>query len=91
MAIINDEKIFDNPYIALGNNADVCVLCRQEALAKEPQLAKDYPWMITMHLRGQLTDKKVFKIFQNSNTPFVLCDKHIHEIDRCLHDDKEET
>lgn len=91
MAIITDEQIFNNPYIALGNNADVCVLCRQELLAQEPQLAKDYPWMITMKLRGQLADKKVFKIFQNSNTPFVLCEKHIHEIDQCLHEDKEES
>ena len=88
MAISINRQLFDNPYITLGNDTDVCALCKQELLAQEPQLAKDYPWMITMKLRKQLTDKKIFKVFQNSNTPFVLCADHIHMIDELL---KEES
>lgn len=87
VAIFTDDRVFDNPYVTLGNNSDVCALCRQELLAKEPQLAKDYPWMVTMKLRGQLADKRIFKIFQNSNTPFVLCANHIHEIDKLLQEE----
>ena len=87
MAIFTKEQLFSNPYITLGNNADVCELCKRELLAKEPQLAQDYPWMITMKLRGQLADKKIFKIFQNSNTPFVLCADHIHQIGDLLQEE----
>ena len=87
MAIFTDKQVFGNPYVALGNNSDVCALCKQELLNKEPQLAQDYSWMITMKLRGKLADKKVFKIFQNSNTPFVLCADHMHQIDAILQEE----
>lgn len=84
VAIFTKEQVFDHPYVTLGNNADICELCKQEFLAQEPRLAQDYPWMITMKLRGRLADKKVFKIFQNSNTPFVLCADHFHKINKLL-------
>ena len=44
-------------------------------------------YQIDKELYGKLTDKRIFKLFQNSNTPFVLCAEHIHEIDTLLQEE----
>ena len=83
MAIFTKE-LFDNPYIDIGKNSDICVLCRKEYLREHRD---EYDYRADEALRGQLLDKRIFKIFQNSNMPFVLCEKHIHEIDGILRED----
>lgn len=83
MAIFS-KQIFDHPYIDVGHDNDICILCRKEYM----QAHKDEPnYRIDQALRGQLATKKIFKLFQNSNTPFVLCQKHIHEIDELLQEE----
>lgn len=89
MALLTKE-VFENPYVAIGNSSDVCEICRKNMLKEHPELAKDYPWMITMKLRGQLANKKIFKIFQNSNTPLVICEKHLQEILDKIKEEEEE-
>ena len=44
-------------------------------------------YQIDKELYGKLTDQRIFKLFQNSNTPFVLCADHIHEIDSLLQEE----
>ena len=38
-------------------------------------------------LQKKLSGQKIFKLFQNSNTPFVLCKDHVHEIDALLQEE----
>lgn len=83
MALFTKE-IFDNPYVALGKDADICVLCRREYANAHPD-EPDYK--IDAVLQKKLTEQKIFKLFRNSNTPFVLCQRHIHEIDTLLQED----
>ena len=74
------KEIFNNPYVVLGHDEDICVLCKQEKIKENPQLAREYPWMIDEKLKKQLANKKIFKIFQNTNTPFVICKEHLEKI-----------
>ena len=76
MAILT-RQLFSNPYIALGNDRDICAMCRTEYLQEHQD---EYSYVVDQELQGKLRDKKVFKLFKNSNTPFVLCDKHVKEI-----------
>lgn len=76
MAIFT-KQIFDNPYVDIGKQSDVCILCRKEYVHEhtdEPEYKAEEV------LQGQLLDQRVFKLFRNSNVPFVLCGKHLHEI-----------
>jgi hypothetical protein len=83
VAIITKE-IFDNPYVDIGKNNDICILCRRQYM----QAHKDETeYRIDEALKDKLAGKRVFKIFQNSNTPFVLCADHIHEIDAILQEE----
>ena len=84
MAILT-KQIFDNPYIDLGNDRDVCVLCRKEYVTEHPN---DYDYQIDKAMFGKLRDKKIFKVFKNSNTPLVLCTKHIQDIAEELKEDQ---
>ena len=83
MAIFS-KQIFDNPYVDLGNDRDVCALCKKEYIAAHPN---EYDYQIDKAMFGQLRDKKVFKIFKNSNTPLVLCAKHLQIIADELQED----
>ena len=78
------KQIFNNPYVDIGKDNDVCVLCRREYMQAHKG-ESDY--MIDEALQKQLTGQKIFKLFQNSNTPFVLCARHIHEIDASLQEE----
>lgn len=84
MAILTKE-IFDNPYVDTGKHSDICILCRKDYLRKHPTA---YDYQADEALYGQLADQKVFKIFQNSNMPFVLCGKHIKEINDIINGDE---
>lgn len=75
MALLTKE-LFDNPYVDLGGDRDICVLCRKEYLKDHPD---EYDYKVDEILRGKLRDKRVFKLFKNSNTPLVLCARHLKE------------
>ena len=83
MAIISKE-IFANPYVDIGKGNDICVLCRKAYIQKHKD---DNDYQIDMALKDKLNGQRIFKLFQNSNTPFVLCKDHIHEIDSILQED----
>lgn len=83
MAIFT-KQLFDNPYITIGKDNDVCVLCRKEYAAQHPE---EFDYRIDDRLKKRLSDQKIFKLFQNSNTPFVLCARHIHEVDALLQEE----
>lgn len=84
MAIFT-KILFNNPYVDIGKDNDICILCRKQHMQKHPEMP-DYK--IDDELKKKLTGKKIFKLFQNSNTPFVLCANHIHEIDALLQEDQ---
>lgn len=81
---ITSKELFNNPYVDIGKNNDVCVLCRRKYMIEHKDVS-DY--QIDKELYGKLTDQRIFKLFQNSNTPFVLCADHIHEIDSLLQEE----
>ncbi len=81
---ITSKELFNNPYVDIGKNNDVCVLCRRKYMMEHKDIS-DY--QIDKELYGKLADKRIFKLFQNSNTPFVLCAEHIHEIDALLQEE----
>ena len=83
MAIFN-EKLFDNPYVDIGKDHDICTLCRKEYVQAHPD---ELDYLINSTLYKKLSGQKIFKLFQNSNTPFILCRQHIHEIDALLQED----
>ena len=83
MAILTKE-IFDNPYVDLGGDRDVCVLCRKEYLRAHKD---EYDYKADEALQGQLRDKRIFKLFKNSNTPLVLCAHHLEETLRIIQED----
>ena len=69
------KQIFDNPYIDIGKDNDM------QAHKDETDYAVDAA------LQKKLSGQKIFKLFQNSNTPFVLCKDHVHEIDALLQEE----
>ena len=75
MAILT-KTVFDNPYVDIGNAHDICTMCRSEYTRTHPD---KYGYQIDNALAGDLDGKKIFKLFRNSNTPFILCAKHIKE------------
>ena len=75
MAILT-RTVFDNPYVDIGNEHDICTMCRSEYTKTHPD---KYVYQIDNALKGALAGKKIFKLFRNSNTPLVLCAQHIKE------------
>lgn len=71
------KEIFDNPYVDLGGDRDICALCRKEYSKEHPD---EYDYKIDELFYGKLRDKKIFKLFKNSNTPLVLCADHLKKI-----------
>ena len=78
------KNIFDNPYVDLGKDNDICVLCRREYVQNHKD---ETDYVVDAALQKKLSGQKVFKLFQNSNTPFVLCAEHIHKIDMLLQEE----
>ena len=78
------KQVFDNPYVDIGKDNDICILCRRKYM----QAHKDETdYAIDAVLQKKLSGQKIFKLFQNSNTPFVLCKDHVHEIDALLQEE----
>ena len=85
MAILT-KTVFENPYIGIGNAHDICIACRA---AYEKEHPDQYAYQIDKALYGKLDGQKVFKLFRNSNTPFILCARHLQETAMAIEKDKE--
>jgi len=68
------KTVFGNPYIQAGTDHDICRQCYEEYREEHPDL---YDYQIEQNLQGKLSGAKVFKLFKNSNVPFVLCSRHL--------------
>ena len=76
MALYGDNINSITRLIHFGNRGDICILCRRELAAENPQQSLAD---IDHKLQGKLEGKKVFKT-RHSGADLVICMDHIRQL-----------